>query len=316
MAFCHYRILFEPDISKGLFHMQLFRRFALSSVLCLGLVGGALAGFGSLSMSHACYPDCDMAQTPATYENMNADSLREQAEQGDKIAQFAYAAMLKEGTGGVEKDLFEAFGYFKSSAEKDYVPALMSVALAYEKGEGTPQDYEQAIKWWTKAADAGVSAAQYRLGQAYRMGDLGMDSRDLDKGISLLKQAGEKGNVYAQNMLAYMFSGEMEDEIEPNYAEAAYWADQYLQTIPHAGKYASTEVEQMMYGLLTYLYAVGGHGLEKDVKMAEAYGRRIVLPKNEQQTMSQSSFMRECLLDETMKEHDFCLIMSSLPNAQ
>jgi TPR repeat protein len=40
----------------------------------------------------------------------------------------------------------------------------------YQNGHGTPQDYKEAIKWWTKAAEQGDVHAQFNLGVAYARG--------------------------------------------------------------------------------------------------------------------------------------------------
>ena len=40
----------------------------------------------------------------------------------------------------------------------------------YHKGQGVPQDYKQAVYWFTKAADQGDAWAQYNLGVAYDLG--------------------------------------------------------------------------------------------------------------------------------------------------
>jgi TPR repeat protein len=40
----------------------------------------------------------------------------------------------------------------------------------YYKGEGVPQDYETAVKWYTRAADQGDSNAQHYLGVMFANG--------------------------------------------------------------------------------------------------------------------------------------------------
>jgi TPR repeat protein len=40
----------------------------------------------------------------------------------------------------------------------------------YYNGEGVPQDYEEAIKWYRKAADQGDASAQFNLGVSYEYG--------------------------------------------------------------------------------------------------------------------------------------------------
>ena len=37
----------------------------------------------------------------------------------------------------------------------------------YEEGNGVPQDYAKAVKWYRLAADQGYADAQYNLGVMY-----------------------------------------------------------------------------------------------------------------------------------------------------
>ena len=41
----------------------------------------------------------------------------------------------------------------------------------YEKGQGVPQDYKEAVKWYRLSAEQGYADAQYNLGQIYRRGE-------------------------------------------------------------------------------------------------------------------------------------------------
>ena len=40
----------------------------------------------------------------------------------------------------------------------------------YEKGQGVPQDYKTALKWYTLAAEQGNATAQTSLGFTYGLG--------------------------------------------------------------------------------------------------------------------------------------------------
>ena len=40
----------------------------------------------------------------------------------------------------------------------------------YHAGQGVPQDYAQAVKWYRKAAEQGYAKAQNNLGVMYRIG--------------------------------------------------------------------------------------------------------------------------------------------------
>ena len=39
----------------------------------------------------------------------------------------------------------------------------------YDNGDGVPQDYKEAVKWYRLAAEQGDAAAQYNLGIMYKM---------------------------------------------------------------------------------------------------------------------------------------------------
>ena len=45
-----------------------------------------------------------------------------------------------------------------------------NLGVMYEKGEGVPQDYKEAFKWYTKAAEQGQANAQRNLGRMYLNG--------------------------------------------------------------------------------------------------------------------------------------------------
>ena len=40
----------------------------------------------------------------------------------------------------------------------------------YEKGQGVPQDYQEAVKWYRLSAEQGFAEAQYNLGVMYYNG--------------------------------------------------------------------------------------------------------------------------------------------------
>ena len=41
----------------------------------------------------------------------------------------------------------------------------------YHKGEGVPQDYKEAVRWYTLAAEQGYADAQYNLANRYYYGE-------------------------------------------------------------------------------------------------------------------------------------------------
>lgn len=59
----------------------------------------------------------------------------------------------------------------RSAAELGYPAAQYSLGYMYYKGEGVPQNYDKAAKWFRRAADQGHPEAQYVLGRMYHRGE-------------------------------------------------------------------------------------------------------------------------------------------------
>ncbi|MGH7875618.1 MAG: tetratricopeptide repeat protein, partial [Candidatus Binatia bacterium] len=67
-------------------------------------------------------------------------------------------------------DYQEAVKWYRLAAAQGYAPAQSSLGLAYEKGQGVPQDYQEAVKWYRLAAAQGNESAQVNLGVMYTDG--------------------------------------------------------------------------------------------------------------------------------------------------
>jgi len=76
------------------------------------------------------------------------------AEAGNASAQYHLAYMYAEGE-GVPQDYGEAAKWFRSAADQGMVAAQSSLGGLYERGEGVPQDNQEAIRWYRSAADQG-----------------------------------------------------------------------------------------------------------------------------------------------------------------
>jgi hypothetical protein len=70
----------------------------------------------------------------------------------------------------VEADYNQAARWFQKAAESGDPKAQQNLAMMYYKGQGLNQDYHQAAKWYLKAADNGDSKAQHNLGIMYCKG--------------------------------------------------------------------------------------------------------------------------------------------------
>jgi len=58
----------------------------------------------------------------------------------------------------------------RKAAEEGFATAQFNLGLTYLQGNGVPQDYKEAEKWFRKAAEQGNSSAQCMLGAIYATG--------------------------------------------------------------------------------------------------------------------------------------------------
>ncbi|MDX0651830.1 peptidoglycan-binding protein [Sinorhizobium medicae] len=97
--------------------------------------------------------------------------------------------------------------------------AFYEIGARYTEGRGVEADRAEAVKWYQRAADAGVVPAEYRLASLYEKG-AGVP-RDGAKAKALYLKAAAAGNASAIHNLAVMLAGGREGP--PDLAEAAKW---------------------------------------------------------------------------------------------
>ena len=50
--------------------------------------------------------------------------------------------------------------WYRKAAEQGHAHAQFNLGLMYSKGKGEEQNYEEAVKWYNKAADQGIDYAK------------------------------------------------------------------------------------------------------------------------------------------------------------
>ncbi len=106
-----------------------------------------------------------------------------------------------------------------SKAKKGYAPAQLYLGMMYALGRGVPQDYSEALKWFSRAAEQGNPPAQYALGSMYYEGR-GVP-QDYSKALKWFSLAAEQENPAAQNGLASMYIDGK--GVPKDYAKALKW---------------------------------------------------------------------------------------------
>jgi len=120
---------------------------------------------------------------------------------------------------GVEQDYKEAFKWFSKAADQGDASAQYFLGGMYYSGEGVEQDYKQAFKWHTKAADQGDASAQFSLGVMYSKGQ-GVE-QDYKEAFKWFSKAADQGDASAQFNLGVMYyEGQ---GVEQDYKQAFKW---------------------------------------------------------------------------------------------
>jgi localization factor PodJL len=90
----------------------------------------------------------------------------------------------------------------RTAALKGDPAAAYEVGVRYAEGKGVPANYDEAAKWYERAAQAGLVPAIFRLGTLYEKG-LSV-KKDLDIARRYYLQAAERGNAKAMHNLAVL----------------------------------------------------------------------------------------------------------------
>ena len=113
-------------------------------------------------------------------------------------AQFNLGAMYFNGQ-GVPQDYAQALKWYRKAADQGFAGAQNNLGALYANGQGVPQDYARGREWYRKAADQGYAAAQNNLGVAVRQWP--RRAAGLCAGREWYRKAADQGFAAAQNNL-------------------------------------------------------------------------------------------------------------------
>jgi uncharacterized protein len=120
---------------------------------------------------------------------------------------------------GVPQGYEQAVKWYMKAAAQGHAEAQNDLGFSYEQGEGVPQDYEQAVKWYTKAAEQGNAYAEARLGYCYHYGE-GVP-QDYEQAVKWYTRAAEQGHGLAQAVLGDIY--EQGEGVPQDYVLAYKW---------------------------------------------------------------------------------------------
>ena len=117
------------------------------------------------------------------------------------------------------KDYNSAVQYYHKAAQAGKAFSQMRIGYCYDSGLGVTQDYTEAAKWYRKAAEQGNSQAQHNLGYCYKNGR-GV-TQDYNEAVKWYRKAAEQGHAGAQNNLGVCY--EYGEGVTKSITEAVKW---------------------------------------------------------------------------------------------
>ncbi|MGM9937587.1 MAG: hypothetical protein ACI38A_09595 [Candidatus Ornithomonoglobus sp.] len=127
------------------------------------------------------------------------DDLLHVAEQGDADAQFNLGLIYNKSSFDVSGDYEEAAKWFRKAAEQGHAQAQYQLAKKYFYGNGVQVNKDEGIKWYRKAAEQGHLEAQCKMGYLYNCGEgVQMDKKEAARWY---RKAAEQGNEDARHNL-------------------------------------------------------------------------------------------------------------------
>ena len=118
-----------------------------------------------------------------------------------------------------KKEFGLAYQLFSDLGNKGVAEAQINLGMMLEKGQGTPKNFKEAIRWYRLAADQGLTKAQYNLGLMYAHGK-GID-KDPIEATKWFHLAADQGLIKAQIVLALIYK--QGDGVAQDFKETIKW---------------------------------------------------------------------------------------------
>lgn len=131
-----------------------------------------------------------------------------------------------------EKSARQNFNSLLSMAVREDVGIQYELGLCYYKGEGVPQSYTEAVKWFRRAAEQGFALAQLALGECYYNAK-GVSQSD-EMAAMWCRKAAEQGNGSAQFLLGLCY--EAGDGVPQDCDEAIRWYQKAAEQGEHMAR--------------------------------------------------------------------------------
>ncbi len=147
-------------------HLRLVLAAAAALVIISGFIAFEARTPSSAPATHPAAQPIAQSATKASAQDQpdstSLEGLRRLAKQGDPAAQFALGAHYATGE-EVQQDYAEAVRWFTMAAQRGHVVAQATLGAYYWAGRGVPQDLTKAYFWSILAQAGGDQASKYRV---------------------------------------------------------------------------------------------------------------------------------------------------------
>ncbi len=118
-----------------------------------------------------------------------------------------------------------ALKWYRKAADEGHVFAMYRLGIIYDDGEIVEKDVAQALKWNRKAADKGNADAMYNIGVIYSFDETGQflenAHKDIAQALKWFRKAADKGNADAMYNLGVIY--ESGESGQKDIAQALKW---------------------------------------------------------------------------------------------
>lgn len=151
-------------------------------------------------------------------DSIGGATLRSAALQGDPAASFEVGVRYAEGK-GVTVNYDEAAKWYERAADAGIVPAMFRLGALHEKGLGTSKNVDTARRYYLQAADRGNAKAMHNL--AVLDADGGGKGADYTSAAQWFQKAAERGIADSQYNLGILYARGI--GVEQNLAKSYKW---------------------------------------------------------------------------------------------
>jgi TPR repeat protein len=127
-----------------------------------------------------------------------------------------------------DQDYQEAMKWYSKASDQGHALAKYNIGYIYDTGLGVVKDYKEAMKWYLEASKLGSSEAIFAIGYFYDYGT-GVDL-DYAKAMKWYLKASELGDGASNHNIGFMYY--FGHGVDQNYKEAMKWFLRALASDP------------------------------------------------------------------------------------